>query len=128
MKIGRGLTYFIDSLQGWHVATDAEWTTLTNALGGEQLAGGKLKESGQSHWNIPNTSVDNSIGFTGLPSGRREYADGTFLKFGFNTFWWTSTTCDGNYAWYRYINYNEANIYRAKFHSTYGYSVRCIKD
>ena len=95
MKIGRGLTYFIDSLQGWHVATDAEWTTLTNALGGEQLAGGKLKESGQSHWNIPNTSVDNSIGFTGLPSGRREYADGTFLKFGFNTFWWTSTTMHG---------------------------------
>lgn len=114
--------------EGWHVASDAEWTVLSTFLGGEEEAGAKLKESSTLHWNTPNLNANNSSGFTALPSGRREYFDGSFLNLGFNTFWWTSSTYDGNYAWYRYMNYDEVNIYRANFHSTYGYSVRCVKD
>ena len=47
---------------GWHVPTDAEWTTLTTYLGGESIAGGKLKETGTSHWLSPNTVATNETG------------------------------------------------------------------
>ena len=56
---------------GWHLPTDAEWTTLTNFLGGESVAGGKMKEEGLDHWQTPNTGATNSSGFTGLPGGFR---------------------------------------------------------
>lgn len=59
---------------GWHVATDADWTTLTTYLGGDSIAGGKLKEQGTSHWAIPNTGASNTSGFTGLPAGFRNPA------------------------------------------------------
>ena len=64
---------------GWHVATDAEWTTLTTYLGGESVAGGKLKEAGTSHWNTPNTEATNETGFTSLPGGYRYDYNGTFI-------------------------------------------------
>jgi len=56
---------------GYHIPTDAEWTTLTTYLGGSTLAGGKMKEAGSSHWLSPNTGATNSSGFKGLPGGFR---------------------------------------------------------
>jgi uncharacterized protein (TIGR02145 family) len=47
----------------WHVPTDAEWTTLTTYLGGESVAGGKLKETGTTHWQVPNTGSNQRNGF-----------------------------------------------------------------
>jgi len=113
---------------GWHVATDAEWTSLTTLLGGETVAGGKLKETGFSHWTSPNTAATNASGFTAISTGRREYTDGSFINLGFDGFWWTSSSYDPNYSWYRYLHYDVANIYRANFHKQYGFSVRCVKD
>jgi uncharacterized protein (TIGR02145 family) len=52
---------------GWHVSTDAEWTTLTDYLGGASVAGDKLKEKGTTHWESPNAGATNEIGFTALP-------------------------------------------------------------
>ena len=63
---------------GWHIATDAEWTILSDYLGGRHIAGGKLKEAGTTHWASPNTGATNSSGFTGLPSGMRSSVDGIF--------------------------------------------------
>ncbi len=62
---------------GWHVPIDAELTTLQSFLGGEIVAGGKLKEKGTTHWLTPNTSATNETGFTALPGGYRS-ASGTF--------------------------------------------------
>ena len=52
---------------GWHIPSDAEWTTLTDYLGGETVAGGKLKETGTAHWTTPNSGATNAFGFKGLP-------------------------------------------------------------
>lgn len=54
---------------GWHVPSDTEWEVLAVYLGGDTLAGGKMKESGTAHWLAPNTGAFNESGFTGLPSG-----------------------------------------------------------
>jgi len=67
---------------GWHVPTDTEWTTLTTFLGGESVSGGKMKETGTTHWNTTNSTVDNSSGFTGLPGGNRDNAGAfAFVKY-----------------------------------------------
>jgi uncharacterized protein (TIGR02145 family) len=107
---------------GWHVPTDSEWTTLSKYLGGESVAGGKLKEKGTSHWNSPNTGADNSSGFTALPGGHR-LSDGTFNYFGSLGHCWTATD-----AWNRGLlkDYNFLDRYNdGKF---FGLSVRWISD
>lgn len=63
---------------GWHVPTDAEWQILMDYLGGEILAGGKLKETGTSHWASPNTGATNESGFTARPGGIRGFDYGRF--------------------------------------------------
>jgi uncharacterized protein (TIGR02145 family) len=114
---------------GWHVATDAEWTTLTNFLGNESVAGGKLKEAGTVNWFSPNSSATNESGFTGLPGGLRSYSNGTFINMGSNCYFWTSTSSDNLRAWDRELFYNQTNCFRYYFDSKfYGFSVRCIKD
>ena len=90
---------------GWHVPTDAQWTTLSTFLGGEGVAGGKLKETSTTHWLTPNTSATNETGFTALPGGYRNHS-GTFGLIGNTGFWWSSTVGGTTFAWYRYIYYN----------------------
>lgn len=63
---------------GWHIPTDIEWTTLTTFLGGEIVAGGKMKETGITHWAGTNIGAINSSGFTALPGGFRYYDGGSF--------------------------------------------------
>ncbi len=113
---------------GWHVPTQQEWEQLATALGGAQTAGGKMKEAGNTHWNSPNSAADNSSGFTALPSGRREYTDGSFINSGFNAFWWTSSPYNPDYSWYYQVNYDVGSVNAANFHKQYGFSIRLIKD
>jgi uncharacterized protein (TIGR02145 family) len=115
----------------WHLPTDAEWTILTTSLGFESVAGGKMKETGTTHWNSPNTSATNSSGFTGLPGGDR-FDDGAFYVIGFNGYFWSSTEYSPINspvnAWNRGLFYNTALISRTNNTKTYGFSVRCLKD
>jgi len=113
--------------EGSHLPTDAEWTVLTTYLGGESVAGGKMKETGTTHWNSPNNGATNSSGFTGLPGGGR-YTYGSFTYIGYYGFFWSSTEYSTPDAWNRYLHYNYDDAYRNYYTKGYGLSVRCLRD
>ncbi len=94
-------------------------------MGGENIAGGKLKEAGTAYWLNPNTDATNESGFTALPGGAR-YVDGTFVNLGSNGGWWTSTTNDTQTVWIRDIYRAEGKVSRGYAYNQWGYSVRCI--
>jgi uncharacterized protein (TIGR02145 family) len=117
---------------GYHVPTDAEFETLiVTCLGGETVAGGKMKSTGTTLWNSPNTDATNSSGFTGLPAGSRNY-DGQFLSINDSAAWWTSTpnVPPGNplTARSKYVVSNFGFAYSLNTTKTTGLSVRLIKD
>jgi len=112
---------------GWHIPTDAEWTILTTYLGGESVAGGKMKEAGTTHWLSPNTGATNESRFTALPGGYR-LTGGTFDDVGNGGDWWSSTAHDASFAWCRYLYYDYAFVYRGTYDKAFGFSVRCLRD
>lgn len=113
---------------GWHVPTDVEWTSLTNLLGGMDIAGGIMKEMGTTHWTSPNLGATNESSFTGLPGGLRRSDDGTFTNAGNVGDWWTSTQFDGAKAWYRNLFYINESVAKASLDKHLGFSVRCIRN
>ncbi|MCX6253861.1 MAG: fibrobacter succinogenes major paralogous domain-containing protein [Bacteroidia bacterium] len=112
---------------GWHVPSDAEWTTLTTYLGGYSIAGSKLKEIGTTHWFSPNTGATNETGFTALPGGHR-LCDGTFLAIGDSGLWWWATERDAADAWFRLMNYDISSEYSVYSSKKDGFSIRCLRD
>lgn len=112
---------------GWHVPSDAEWTQLTNYLGGESVAGGKLKESGTKHWFSPNTGATNETGFTALPGGKR-FVHGPFGFMGLGGYWWSATQASVTTAWHRYVYFNLGDVYRIGSDKGDGFCVRCLRD
>lgn len=112
---------------GYHIPSDAEWSTLTTFLGGENLAGGKMKETGTIHWKNPNTNATNSSGFNGLPGGYRYY-DGSFGSIVSDGIWWSSTEFNTTNAWLRDISYDDIGADRSNGDKENGFSVRCLKD
>ncbi len=112
--------------QGFHVPTDAEWSNLTNHLGGESIAGGAMKST--TGWST-NNGTTNSSGFTGLPGSFR-YLNGTFNSVGgLLGYWWSSSDyiINGN-AWNRALSYNNIIVARGNDAKTYGFSVRVVLD
>jgi len=117
---------------GFHIPSDAEWTTLSTFLGGDLLAGGKMKSTGTIEavtglWYSPNTDATNSTGFTGLPGGYRNN-NAVFYYIGYNGYWWSSTDENSIYAYYRNVSYDNDDLFRAYQYKSYGFSVRCVKD
>ena len=110
---------------GWHLPSDAEWTILTDYLGGESIAGGKMKTT--TGWDALNTAASNGSGFSGLPGGLRGN-DGSFDGVGYVGFWWSSTEYDAGDAWYRPLSYSFGDVYRFYSFKTDGFSVRCLRD
>jgi uncharacterized protein (TIGR02145 family) len=113
--------------EGWHIPTDAEWKTLTEYLGGENIAGGKMKEAGTAHWESPNTGADNASGFTALSAGYRGKAGFIPLGVGAALFW-SSTEFDEADSWMRYLSFNNEAVGRNSGGKYHGFSVRCLKD
>jgi uncharacterized protein (TIGR02145 family) len=117
---------------GWHVPTDAEWTILTIYLGGDTVAGGKMKstgtiELGTGLWYSPNTGATNESGFTAVPAGYRS-SYGTFNLVGLNGYWWSSSEYNTTNVWCRRLSSDFSDVYRYDDREFLGFSVRCIRD
>jgi uncharacterized protein (TIGR02145 family) len=113
--------------KGWHIPSDNEWTTLTNYLGGEDVADGKMKSTGTIYWNPPNIGASNESSFSALPGGYRNI-DGSFHYIRSYAFFWSATQYDGNYAWFRNLYYYSSNVYRSNNDKSVGASIRCLLD
>lgn len=112
---------------GWHVPYDAEWQALRDFAGGENIAGGKLKEKGTVHWNTPNTGATDDYGFSALPGGER-YGSGTFHYLGINNNYWSRSAKKTTEPLGVRIYYDALIFHMSGFHEGMGLSVRCIKN
>jgi uncharacterized protein (TIGR02145 family) len=113
---------------GWHAPSDAEWTLLTDFLGGPLAAGSKLKERGTTHWSS-NIGATNESGFTGHPGSFRRPTGtfgGSINQYGY---WWSTTFISqlGTY-FVRQLSFNGFDISSSNFSNNYGCSVRCIRN
>ena len=111
----------------WHVPTDDEWTVLTDYLGGEPVAGGKMKSTGTQYWPSPNGDANNESGFSGLPGGYRDGLGG-FTSIGYLGYWWSSIEYNTVYAWDRILYYSSSDVLSNYYHKNDGFSVRCVRD
>jgi uncharacterized protein (TIGR02145 family) len=112
---------------GWHIPSISEWSLLIDHLGGEFIAGGKLKERGTIHWNAPNEGATNSSGFQALPGGVRGYG-GPFGNIQYGANYWTSTEKDLIEAYNYGLSFGNSSVYYGGSDKKVGFSVRCIKD
>jgi uncharacterized protein (TIGR02145 family) len=112
---------------GWHVPDDAEWTTLTTFLGGDAVAGKKMKEAGTVHWASPNTGT-NSSGFTALPGGSRIENGGFGEDLSYFATFFSSSEYNGPNSWFRWLIYDWDNVTGGWVDKKLGYSVRCVQD
>ncbi|OGE84226.1 MAG: hypothetical protein A2Y39_03685 [Candidatus Delongbacteria bacterium GWF2_40_14] len=116
--------------EGWHVPTEDEWETLINWLGGEETAGGKLKEAGFDHWSYPNAGATNESGFNALPGGMK------FLSYymNINSQCYFRTRSYWNLAGQIWpVNYSlqsdSLNVFTYSLsYKDMGMSVRCVKN
>ena len=113
---------------GWRVPKIYDWDILVNDLGGDDVAGGKLKEAGLSHWLAPNTGATNESFFTALPGGARS---SDFYGMGYNGYWWSSTLAHIHFNWFwtPIMSYNSTGcITNASATRNHGAYIRCVKD
>jgi uncharacterized protein (TIGR02145 family) len=115
--------------EGWRIPTSADWQLLIRYLGGTDVAGGLLKESGLDHWLPPNTGATNAYAFAALPGGSRSY-EGGFNSVGHWGNFWTSTEYNPSSSWGVSVwSYGENAVLSGEYRDKRsGYSVRCVKN
>ena len=127
---------------GWHVPSHAEWTILSDCLGGYAIAGGKIKstgtlEGGTGLWLSPNTGATDSIGFTGHPNGIRTGGIAIdFASLNRGAYWWSNTNYSSDRAWSRSVSFQGTILDwgigvasgEPPFIKTSGMAVRCVRD
>jgi len=111
---------------GQHIPTDTEWNTLITFLGGESVAGGKMKSTDML-WISPNVGATNESGFTGLPGGFQFFFGG-FSNIGSGGLWWTLTEFNATNVWYYTLSNFTDDSGRGNSNKNSGFSVRCIID
>lgn len=130
---------------GWHVPTDAEWTTLENYLlangynydgtttgnkYAKALASTKLWKPSTFTGAVGNTDYPakrNATGFAGLPGGYRDRW-GYFNDIGESCVWWSSTEYSATYAWSRTMYFSQTNFAFWNYYKHAGFYVRCVRD
>ncbi|UCG28263.1 MAG: fibrobacter succinogenes major paralogous domain-containing protein [Bacteroidales bacterium] len=142
MDYGPSDTAIVETTQGicpdgWHIPTDKEWSVLANSLGGEEFAGGKLKETDTIHWSSPNIGATNESGFTALPGEGRSNQGAIYTYGGQFTVFWTATIFTeplssnfptNNRAYTRRLNHDLYMLIIRPYDSKCGFSVRCVRD
>jgi uncharacterized protein (TIGR02145 family) len=112
---------------GWHIPTSTEWEVLFDFLGGESVAGGKMKTT--TGWFAPNTGATNESGFNGLPGGIRWYSSGVFTELNESASWWTASPNNRNGYFDKVTLYNwSVAVDHFYTRPQMGQSCRCIKD
>lgn len=96
--------------EGWDVPSDTDFTTLATYLGGTSIAGGKLKETGTTYWDSPDTGATNEVGFNGRGAGRRDYATGNFFNIKVNLSIQSNLSTGTNSAFTAFIIENDSNL------------------
>ncbi len=112
---------------GWHLPSDSEWAILLSHLGGETVAGGKLKETLSGTWMSPNLGASNSSGFSALPGGTRTDTK-IFYGLRLQNYLWSATGYSAFDAWMRGTYNGNASLKRYIINKQYGLSIRCLKD
>jgi uncharacterized protein (TIGR02145 family) len=112
----------------WRVSTQQDFTILHQELGGEEIAGGRMKEEGFDFWQEPNEGATNSSGLTALPGGWLNGGSDEFFDLGLRAGWWTSSEYSVALGVGHWLLYNQENASFPGVDKKDGYSVRCIKD
>lgn len=111
---------------GWHMPSYSEWAQLINYLGGNTIAGAKMKSIGSTLW-FGNVGATNESGFTALPAGSRAYFNGNYYDLQYkSTFWSKTGSSSGYYCTYLWNNTSAAD--QALFANQSGFSIRLVKD
>jgi len=121
---------------GWHIPTLSEWQILIDFLGGDTIAGGKLKEVGTTHWDSPNTGATDEVDFKALGAGYgnsglhlSRYQLYYFYKSLLGIFWTATPFTFGNNSWHVVLKNDNAQIeLNASNRTNFYYSVRLVKD
>ena len=119
--------------EGWHIPSDEEWQKMIDYLGGENVAGGKLKEKGNAHW-LENVGATNQSGFSALPAGQRDAniqvndQYNSFDWLGLRTFFASSTEWGDKIVWVRNLQNLNGRVNRIHGGGSNGISVRCVRD
>ncbi len=114
------------AMEGWHVATDAEWSAMSDLLGGTEQAGGAMKAT--TLWKEQSNGGNRNSGVDALPAGARRDTDGNFMPPGQYSRLWSSTESSAKTAWCRSLGYFDAALRRGMASKKTGFSVRCVKD
>jgi uncharacterized protein (TIGR02145 family) len=112
---------------GWHIPSDAEWTTLIDNVGGSFIAGTKLKAASgwNSHMGVP--SGTDEFNFSALPGGNSDSV-GSFDYVGDGGDWWGATETDADNAYRWSMHYSYERVHRSNSHKSYLLSVRCLQN
>jgi uncharacterized protein (TIGR02145 family) len=114
---------------GWHVPSDAEWTTLQQFVDPSNAASGTDLKAPSVAWKLNGTASGGGsdlFGFRALAAG--DTVEAAFNVAGSAGFWWSSTASDTANAWTRGVYFNDAAVERYSYNKTFGYSLRCTKD
>ncbi len=129
-----GVQGICPTTDGWHLPTSAEWNELFSFLGGNTIAGGKMKATGTIEnntglWSTPNLGATNSSGFNALPGGNFSFGKGDFWHMGNYASHWSSSYSNSNYAILgSLLTYTDAIVYSGDSFKTDGISVRCVRN
>ncbi len=108
--------------KGWHIPSISEWQTLITYLGGDTIAGAKLKSAELINNNIKKSELS---GFNALLGGWRDVGFGDIGAVGC---WWTINSLNLEKETHYYQITGDDAITTNYTTWIMGYSIRCIKD